>query len=65
MNGGDMSNGAGGDLDRPTEDPAQALQALSKYPQKDGISVHALMDAEKQGGLVELFPCAWPRQSVS
>ncbi|KAI6854698.1 Inosine-5'-monophosphate [Hortaea werneckii] len=51
MNGGDMSNGAGGDLDRPTEDPAQALQALSKYSQKDGISVHALMDAEKQGGL--------------
>ncbi|KAI7282233.1 Inosine-5'-monophosphate [Hortaea werneckii] len=48
---GEMSNGAGGDLDRPTEDPAQALQALRKYPQKDGISVHALMDAEKQGGL--------------
>ncbi|KAI6825006.1 Inosine-5'-monophosphate [Hortaea werneckii] len=48
---GEMSNGAGGDFDRPTEDPAQALQALRKYPQKDGISVHALMDAEKQGGL--------------
>ncbi|KAI7484886.1 Inosine-5'-monophosphate [Hortaea werneckii] len=48
---GEMSNGAGGELDRPTEDPAQALQALRKYPQKDGISVHALMDAEKQGGL--------------
>ncbi|KAI7235188.1 Inosine-5'-monophosphate [Hortaea werneckii] len=48
---GEMSNGAGSDFDRPTEDPAQALQALRKYPQKDGISVHALMDAEKQGGL--------------
>ncbi|RMZ17278.1 hypothetical protein D0862_00862 [Hortaea werneckii] len=48
---GEMSNGASGGFDRPMEDPAQALQALSKYPQKDGISVHALMDAEKQGGL--------------
>ena len=40
----DMTNG---DIDHPSEDPAQALQLLKQYPQKDGISVHALLDEEK------------------
>ncbi|EMC99884.1 hypothetical protein BAUCODRAFT_62959 [Baudoinia panamericana UAMH 10762] len=34
------------------EDPATALQALSHhYPEKDGISIHSLMDSDKMGGL--------------
>jgi IMP dehydrogenase len=33
------------------EDPSRALEVLKSYKAKDGISVHELMDENKQGGL--------------
>jgi IMP dehydrogenase len=44
---GDMSNG-----DSPIfEDASKALELLKSYEQKDGISVHDLLDETKMGGL--------------
>jgi IMP dehydrogenase len=41
-----MTNGS-----RTYEDPARAIEVLKSYKAKDGISVHELMDENKQGGL--------------
>lgn len=47
----DMSNGAvDGAHEEPTEDPAKALDVLSTYKAKDGISVQELLDETKTGG---------------
>ncbi|KAK4554209.1 inosine-5'-monophosphate dehydrogenase [Recurvomyces mirabilis] len=45
-------NGTNGNMDNEHfEDSSKALELLSSYPAKDGISVHDLMDETRMGGL--------------
>lgn len=50
VNTSDMMNGTHGD-DESHEDISKAMQLLSTYANKDGISIHELMDETKTGGL--------------